>query len=402
MEGGTGHNPTPAGSQFLTGAALNRFFLTALVFGLAAFLAEAGAEASPPERRRSYDQRAPNEYLLIPAVASLPGVGTFVGIIGTGSNIWDTGIDVGATVAESIDGSDISVEAVAFREIPTGLPGLTVDFQYADIVLGEFRTYLPGRNSPEFTVPISAQFDFYLIRPTLRLFQRRLNIVYSLGFFDGFDFDQNGNEVPFRQHSASAGMVVDLTDDVVDPRRGMRFDFNMTLDPPESTILGRDSETRSAFDEGNTRSRRFGLTFYFPLSDQWNLAWNNQRFETSGGDGEGVQGAVAGGSPPLRGYPANRWRDRFGVFHGLDLRFNIPLGKELDFILARGVIEDIQLAAFYEVGQVAPSNNSTLYQDLHQSYGLGIRVLLEAIVLRLDLAFSDVGPQTHLTVGHAF
>ena len=66
-----------------------------------------------------------------------------------------------------------------------------------------------------------------------------------------------------------------------------------------------------------------------------------------------MQGAIAGGSPPLRGYPLNRWRDRFGVFHGLDLRYNIPLGKVLDFFLARGVIEYIQLAAFYEVGQVA-------------------------------------------------
>ena len=101
-------------------------------------------------------------------------------------------------------------------------------------------------------------------------------------------------------------------------------------------------------------------------------------------------------------HPVNRWRDRYGVFHGLDLRFNIPMGIELDFVLARGVVEDLQLAVFYEVGQVAASDNSTLYDELHHSYGFGARILLEAIVLRLDLAFSDEGPQTHLTVGHAF
>ena len=156
------------------------------------------------------------------------------------------------------------------------------------------------------------------------------------------------------------------------------------------------------FDEGGTRSRRFGLTFYFPLADRFNLAWNNQYFASSGGASDGVRGAIAGGSPPLRGYPLNRWRDRFGVFHGLDLRFNIPMGVELDFFLARGVLEDLQLAVFYEVGQVSPEDNSSLYDDLRQSYGFGVRMLLRAIVLRLDLAFSDEGPQTHLTVGQAF
>ena len=366
-------------------------------------LASTGAvRAFPPERRRQFDDRPPNEYLLVPAVASLPGVGTFVGLIGSASNVGDTGIDIGATVAESIDGSDISVKAVAFRELPTGVPGLSVDFQFADIVLGEFNSFLPGRNSPNFTIPISAAFDFYLIRPTLRLFDRRFTVSYALGFFDGFDFNDSGNEIPFRQHTASAGLVLDLSDDVVDPRRGLRFAFEMTLDPPSSTILGKDSNTPSAFDEGGVRSRRFDLTFYFPLSDRFNLAWNNQVFASSGGAAGGVRGAIAGGSPPLRGYPLNRWRDRFGVFHGLDLRFNIPMGVELDFFLARGMLEDLQLAVFYEVGQVSPGDNSSLYNDLRQSYGFGVRMLLRAIVLRFDLAFSDEGPQTHLTVGQAF
>lgn len=377
--------------------------LPSILISLALLLASAGAaRAFPPERRRQFDERPPNEYLLIPAVASLPGVGTFVGLIGSASNVGDTGIDIAATLAESIDGSDISVKAVAFRELPTGIPGLSLDFQFADIVLGEFRTFLPGRDSPNFTIPTSAAFDFYLIRPTLRLFDRRFSLFYALGFFDGFDFNDSGNEIAFRQHTASAGLVLDLSDDVVDPRRGLRFSFDTTLDPPSSTILGKDSNTPSAFDEGGTRLRRFGLTFYFPLSERLNLAWNNQVFASSGGAADGVRGVIAGGSPPLRGYPLNRWRDRFAVFHGLDLRFNIPLGVELDFLLARGVLEDLQLAVFYEVGQVSSGDNSSLYDDLRQSYGFGVRILLRAIVLRLDLAFSDEGPQTHLTIGHVF
>ena len=208
--------------------------------------------------------------------------------------------------------------------------------------------------------------------------------------------------ITFLVQPATAGFLLDLTDDVVDPRRGLRFDFDTGVAAPDSTLLGRDSEFKSAFDQGDIRNRRYGLSFYFPIGDQFNLAWNNQFFEARGGEGEGVQGAISGGSPPLRGYPAGRWSDRFGVFHGLDLRFNIPVGLVLDFALARGVVEDLQLAAFYEVGQVSPLNNTSLYEDMHESYGFGARILLEAIVLRLDLAFSDEGPQTHLTLGHAF
>ncbi|MDH4248095.1 MAG: hypothetical protein OEW39_09780, partial [Deltaproteobacteria bacterium] len=59
--------------------------LAALLSGTAVLLMMAmAARAEPwPERRRIYDERPPNEYLLIPAIASLPGTGVFLGIIGS-------------------------------------------------------------------------------------------------------------------------------------------------------------------------------------------------------------------------------------------------------------------------------------------------------------------------------
>ena len=357
-----------------------------------------------PERRRDFDDRTPNEYLIVPAVASIPGVGTFIGVISSFSNLGDTGIDLGAVVAESIDGSDINITAIAFRELPLGIPGLTVDVQWADISLGNLDVYLPGRDSPNFTIPITAEFQFVLLQPTLRLFERRFRLVYSLGFLDGFDFNDEGNEIPFAQHTLSWSAELDLTDDVVDPRLGVRLGFGSTLTPPDSSFLGRNTETDSAFSlEEGVQLRQTSLTFYIPVSERINLAWNNLFFETSGG-GEGGTGGdiIAGGSPPLRGFPADRWRDRFAVFHGFELRYSIPFGIDLDFLLARGVLEEIQAAVFYEVGQVSPRNDSSLYEDMHDSYGVGIRLLLQAIVLRFDLAIGSEGPQTHLTIGHAF
>jgi hypothetical protein len=75
---------------------------------------------------------------------------------------------------------------------------------------------------------------------------------------------------------------------------------------------------------------------------------------------------------------------------------------KLDIVIAHGVLESLQLAGFYEVGQVSPTQDRTLFEAMHPSYGLGLRALFQAIVLRFDLGHSDEGLQTHLTIGHAF
>jgi len=372
--------------------------LLALLLGL---WAPWPATASPPERRRDYEDRAPNEYLAVPAVASLPGIGVFVGVIGSASNVGDTGINGGATVAKSIDGSDISIAALAVQEVPTGVPHLSFDYQYADIRLGNLAVYLPGRDSPNFTIPITARFKFQLLRPTLRFWERRIVASYTLAYFRGFDLGPSGNEEPLTRNSASADLLLDFTDDVVDPHTGVRLSFGTTLPAPHHSILGDDSGTQTAFgNDPHLRIRNYGAAFYWPLSKRLVLAWDNQYFTTSGDIPSGQ--VVAGGSPPLRGYPEGRWSDRYGVFSGLEARYIYPLNTHLDIVIAHGVLEAIQLAAFYEVGQVSPTNNHTLFEQMHHSYGLGARALFQAIVLRFDLAASDEGVQTHLTIGQAF
>lgn len=358
------------------------------------------AQALVPERRRSFEDRAPNEYLLVPAVASLPGIGVFVGVIASGSNLLDTGIDVGATAAKSVDNTDISVQAVALQGVPTGIPAFTIDYQYAHIRLGNFEVYLPGRDSPNFTIPITARFDFQLVRPTLRFWERRIELSYGLGFFKGFDLDTSGNEQPLGQHSANGTLRLDFTDDVVDPRKGVRLYYRTTLDAPEHSILGDNEGTSQTFGGDDVKVHNYDVAIYVPLSEHLFLAWDNQFFEARGR--EDSSEVVQGGSPPLRGYPAGRWSDRYGVFSGVELRYLQPLGLHLDIILAHGVVQALEYAVFYEAGQVSPENNHLLYEDVHTSYGFGMRVLFEAIVLRFDLANSDEGVQTHLTVGHAF
>jgi len=356
-----------------------------------------------PERRRDYDARPPNEYLIIPAVASLPGFGVFVGVIASGSNLFDTGMNVGAGGAESISGSDIHLQAIAFQEIPIWERTLTFDYQLADIKLGNLQGRAPGRNAPNFTYPITQEFFFQLVRPTLRLWERRITVAYSLGYVNGFTVDENGNEITSRNHASSASFALDFTDDVVNPVKGMRFSYQTSLTPPTSSFFGTNSGNARnllASSGANITREQYEMTGYVPVLERWDLVGNVQYFQAVGDSNSAV---VTGGSLQLRGYPGGRWSDRYGVTGAFEARYTIPMFRRLEIpYLAHGIIEGLQLAAFYEQGQVSPTRDNSLFTSMHSDYGGGVRLILKSIVVRFDVALSDETTTTALTINQPF
>lgn len=94
-----------------------------------------------------------------------------------------------------------------------------------------------------------------------------------------------------------------------------------------------------------------------------------------------------GGRNTLRGYIAGRWRDRSAWHGSAEYRFwviprGIPITRNIR-------IERVGLAAFYDIGAVAPSWTSIFSSKVSQSYGFGARIGLErAAIFRLDLGFS--------------
>ncbi len=356
-----------------------------------------------PDRRRDYDARLANEYLIIPAVASLPGFGVFVGVIASGANLANTGMDVGAGVAQSISGSDIHIQAIGFREIPIWKRTLSFDYQYADIKLGNYQAYVPGRDSPNFTYPVTQEFRFQLVRPTLRLWERRFTLAYSLGFVNGFNVDENGNEIVSRSHNSSASLALDFTDDVVNPVKGARFGYQTSLTAPTSSFFGTNSENASslvASRRGNVRTEQYEFTGYVPVLERWDLVGDAQFFQALGDSNAPV---VTGGSLQMRGYPGNRWSDRYGVFGAFEVRYTIPMNRRLEIPgLAHGIVEGFQLATFYEQGQVSPDKDGSLFTHMHSDYGAGARVILQSIVVRFDVAHSDEGTQAALTINQPF
>jgi hypothetical protein len=390
-----------AGASRSTPSRLARF--ACLLVLLALLPSAAWADDWVPDRRRDYYDRLPNEYLIIPAVASLPGFGVFVGVLASGSNLFNTGMNVGAGLAESISGSDIHLAVAAFQEIPIWKHTLSFDYQYGDIKLGNYQAYVPGRNSPNFTYPVTQEFLFQLVRPTLRFWERRITLSYTLSFENGFNVDSNGNQISSRNHGASADLALDFTDDVVSPTRGVRFDYQRSLTAPTSSFFGTDSGNSGSLlgsSRANLTNEQYTFTGYLPVASRWVLVGDTVFFQALGDAGPGV---VSGGSLPLRGYPGNRWSDRYGIFGAFEARYTIPLNRDLEIPgLAHGIIEGLQLAGFYEQGQVSPNKDNSLFTSMHSDYGAGVRVLLQAIVVRFDVAISDEGPQTALTVNEPF
>ena len=68
-----------------------------------------------------------------------------------------------------------------------------------------------------------------------------------------------------------------------------------------------------------------------------------------------------------------------------------------DIFIARGIRTGVQLAAFWERGMVA-DKWSDVFDHYRTSYGLGFRLILSGVVIRLDLADGDEGLQSQLFI----
>jgi hypothetical protein len=72
------------------------------------------------------------------------------------------------------------------------------------------------------------------------------------------------------------------------------------------------------------------------------------------------------------------------------------LGGRLD-------VDWIQLVAFGELGRVAPAwSFKTLHEEMKWDLGGGIRVMMNNVVIRLDVAGSDESVEIQVFVKHPF
>lgn len=116
------------------------------------------------------------------------------------------------------------------------------------------------------------------------------------------------------------------------------------------------------------------------------------------------KGGNLGGLWRLRGYPATRFNDQAAIYYCAEYRYTLAWNPLKDFTMnGRLDVDWFQLVGFGELGRVAPVwKADTLHRDMKWSFGGGLRMMVNSIVLRADLGISAEDYITQLFIGQPF
>jgi len=241
--------------------------------------------------------------------------------------------------------------------------------------------------------------------------------------FAGVDTSQKGG------NAYSLGGSLDLTDDRLDPRSGVRFEFASRLpnsrNADESEYFVNDYNLSAyapmrkwdtlAFNLFYSRAHitREGSTDYALLQQRYGLNCNQypvgpNRDACQSTEAKLLAGKLAdnrygtasalGGTQRLRSYDNGRFYAGQALFYGVEYRWNLTDERTpFDIYVAKGIRTGIQLAAFWERGMVA-DQSSELFKDGRESYGIGARLVLSGVIIRFDLAHGREGIQSQLFI----
>jgi hypothetical protein len=147
------------------------------------------------------------------------------------------------------------------------------------------------------------------------------------------------------------------------------------------------------------------------LSAWWidTLTWEDYDVE----DGENVfhrppsfAGATLGGLDRMRGYPEGRFSDRSAVYYAAEYR-HIPHWNPLRDVgwlnRMNARVQWLQYVAGAEVGRVADEFDlGELHSDMKVGGLLGLRAMVNSVVVRADVGISDEGAAVQMTIDHPF
>lgn len=403
-------------------------FALALVFFAVAAGAARASEGFVAERRRDQFPHDPG-YAVFPYVYNLPGIGMGYGVLGAMTNVAGSCTDVVGTVfAGDADGGAFGVNAVHL--VPRRL---ILDFGGARLSRTTLQSYsLRGMGSGRDDYSLADFGSSYFLgsRLTATFWERRLEGF--IGYYGGaakLDAlrDRHGALILSSQSTPEhkiaayvAGGRLDLTDDSIDPRRGVRLEPSVWRSPRQDSgpdfyfadvsltgyvPVGRRSTwafnyyrsdayvLRKGETDTAVLARQQGLDCSLP-PDESQRAQCRQFLDALAAQNEHGTASSLGGYMRLRSYPTQRYRGAHVEFLGTELRWNLTdESKPFDIIIMKDIRTAVQVAFFYEVGTVADDAGS-LWSLYRQSYGAGARVITASgLVYRLDLAAGDEGFQ---------
>ena len=373
-------------------------------------------------------------YYLYPIVGEVPGLGQAWGGGASVLNIAGTDTDFTGYYLTG----DFTARGAAVLDYHLIHHRLILDAGYNDYEVAP-KAYERGIDSnPDNAVYPEAEGRYFIGQLTLTFDERRYEFyIRPLTGQERFTqiFDSGGK--PFQNIDTSwkhrttyaIGGTIDLTDDRLDPRRGGRFeyvvrlpsnnpsdeseffvtDYNLTGYVPvrkwdtlvfnvyhSRAIVTREGETDFA-----TLQQTKGLNCgqYPPGPEQDSCLVTEQRYlDALIANNRHGTASPLGGTQRLRSYDNYRFYAAQALSYGVEYRWNLTDEyTPFNYYFAKGIRTGIQIAVFWERGMVA-EKTPDLFKDGRQSYGVGVRLLLSGVVLRLDFAAGSEGGQTQIFI----
>ena len=377
------------------------------------------ADITLPERRKDQFPGS-HAHLVVPLPYSYPGIGDGFFLMGNFSNVFETTDILAMFVA-----GDAGGYILQFDEVPIVSKHLFFKLYYQDINRAQVNQYdvrgMEGTGKHEFTL-----LDVSLARNkvadlSLTFFDRRLNFLYQHTDNEyGIKAirDYQGNLITAlnyhgKETNDALGVSLDLTDDYMDPHKGIAFNVhyqkqpkikandpsfyvlsnNMSLYMPmletDTLVLNYFQSDAHVTSMGNTNPadirQELGLNCnpldINCLQSEQKLVDTFINMRTNGSS------ASLGGKDRLRSYPEGRFNGGHSAFLGVEYRLNFKQEvKPFDYLFWKDVRTGLQIAFFGEVGSVS-EKSSGLWKQYRSSYGAGFRlVAASGAVYRADLA----------------
>ena len=389
------------------------------------------------ERRRSQFPRDFG-YLIAPIPYILPGVGTGLGVIGAFNNTFDTTTDFFVVGV----GGDVEGTVTGVTDIELLSETVLLDVTYVGFNKGSQKQYAErgiDSDPDDFNIVELQNTSLYGGRLTLTFWERRLEFFTfqynirsepSAVVYQGKEENRQEYENPeaFTFSRLTYGTQVDVTDDRLDPRMGVRFVLNRS----DSPVTDQDSSESYTVDTN--------LTGYIPLLESSTFAINYFRsdatvtkegvtdYQTILDDLRANYGCTAGdtcddslqklardtelsrkygtasslgGSSRLRSYAGGRFSGAHTEFYGYEFRWNLTdENTPFDLYFIKDFRTGFQLAFFYETGTVAEQRED-LWEKSRNSTGLGARLVTgSGFIYRFDVATGSEGAETTLFVDY--
>lgn len=406
--------------------------LGAVLVAIVPTICVATTEAAVERRKDQFGKEF--SYYLYPIVGEIPGLGTAAGAGGSVLNFGGGDADfTGYYLA-----GDFDARGAALLDYHLVSKRLILDVGYNDYRVAPV-VYGRGIDSdPDDVFFPEAQGRYGIGQLTLTFDERRYEVFTRAlsgrerlrevldrdgTAFEGVDTDWGSG------YFVSVGGAVDLTDDRLDPRGGVRLEFAARL-PSDSDL-----------DESEFFVTDYNVTGYLPFRRWDALVFNvfhSRAFVTREGEtdfatlqqksgldcgryspGEDRDRCVAteerlinnliannrhgtasplGGTQRLRSFDNYRFYASQALSYGVEYRWNLTDEyTPFNVYIAKGIRTGIQLAAFWERGMVAERSRDLL-GDGRQSYGIGFRLILSGVIIRFDYAIGDEGAQTQIFI----